>query len=351
MPFYDQVAIYLGMKQSNTTPDLIRELEIYTKYIIWWIGLGVFSSIGFGSGIQTGLMFLFPHILKICLASEKCGHASFNILEDVFYSSISFSCGGPSSQVSDVSFLRLLLKVAPSSMLWGVGSAIGEIPPYWMAFYAIGGNDNSEWESVSNPVGHWNKWMIAFIECRGFFGIFALASWPNAAFDVCGMACGAFRMPFITFFLGTVLGKGFVKVNIQNVIFLGIFRRDSREKILDVFDFILPKTIPILSSYIVNPPSIELRQLVNRSMLRFMESVGSKDNLTTMVPTINTCKVSIVRVMLKSIVQRFDTIGEWWTFFMFLCMGYFFVSILSTLAVKEERRSRATNGGSCASHH
>lgn len=57
--------------------------------------------------------------------------------------------------------------------------------------------------------------MVAFIKRRGFWGIFMLASWPNAAFDLCGIACGAFMMPFWTFFLGTLLGKGVVKVNMQ----------------------------------------------------------------------------------------------------------------------------------------
>jgi hypothetical protein len=32
--------------------------------------------------------------------------------------------------------------------------------------------------------------MMSFIKERGFVGIFLLASWPNAAFDLCGMCCG-----------------------------------------------------------------------------------------------------------------------------------------------------------------
>ena len=37
----------------------------------------------------------------------------------------------------------------------------------------------------------------------------------NAAFDMCGMACGWLEMPFWTFLGATVLGKGFTKVTIQ----------------------------------------------------------------------------------------------------------------------------------------
>ena len=40
-------------------------LQAWARYIVWWVGLGILSSIGLGSGMQTGLMFLFPHILKV----------------------------------------------------------------------------------------------------------------------------------------------------------------------------------------------------------------------------------------------------------------------------------------------
>ena len=56
---------------------------------------------------------------------------------------------------------------------------------------------------------------IEFTEKHGFFGVYLLASWPNAAFDMCGMACGWLEMPFWTFLGATVLGKGFTKVTIQ----------------------------------------------------------------------------------------------------------------------------------------
>lgn len=66
-------------------------------------------------------------------------------------------------------------------------------------------------------------WTIAFTERNGFLGIYLLASWPNAAFDMCGMACGWLEMPFWTFFGATMLGKGFTKVTIQTAVCIGIF--------------------------------------------------------------------------------------------------------------------------------
>ena len=47
---------------------------------------------------------------------------------------------------------------------------------------------------------------------HGFWGIFLLAAWPNALFDLCGICCGHFQMPFWQFFGATFCGKALVKV-------------------------------------------------------------------------------------------------------------------------------------------
>ena len=182
--------------------------------------------------------------------------------------------------------------------------------------------------------------MVAFIEKRGFWGIFMLASWPNAAFDLCGMACGAFRMPFFTFFLGTILGKGLVKVNIQNLLFVCLFRRGSRDQILSFLDRMLPKTLPILSRYVKNPPSIELRLLVERSILRFKDSVGVQALSSSPSEQRTDVKQSLLYVLFRSLFDRFDSIGEWWTLIMVFFVGSFLISTVNSLADEEERRSK-----------
>jgi hypothetical protein len=42
----------------------INKCEFAVEYAVWCIGLGVLSSIGLGSGLQSGVLFLFPHIIK-----------------------------------------------------------------------------------------------------------------------------------------------------------------------------------------------------------------------------------------------------------------------------------------------
>jgi hypothetical protein len=42
-----------------------NDLQEWTLYTTWWIGLGILSSIGLGTGMHSGLLFLFPHMLKV----------------------------------------------------------------------------------------------------------------------------------------------------------------------------------------------------------------------------------------------------------------------------------------------
>ena len=77
-------------------------------------------------------------------------------------------------------------------------------------------------------------WTIAFTERHGFLGILLLASWPNAAFDMCGMACGWLEVPLWTFFGATLLGKGFIKVTLQTLGCVTVFGLSAWETLLSI---------------------------------------------------------------------------------------------------------------------
>jgi SNARE associated Golgi protein len=66
---------------------------------------------------------------------------------------------------------------------------------------------------VTAMVARMQNWMLRFIERHGFMGILLLAAYPNAAFDLCGICCGHFQMPFWEFFGATFIGKAFIKVS------------------------------------------------------------------------------------------------------------------------------------------
>ena len=50
-----------------------------------------------------------------------------------------------------------------------------------------------------------------------------MAAWPNAAFDLCGICCGHFQMPFWTFFGAVLAGKAGVKASSQCIFFTFLF--------------------------------------------------------------------------------------------------------------------------------
>lgn len=50
---------------------LLLALQEWVLYTTWWISLGVLSSIGLGTGMHSGLLFLFPHMLKVS-RQEDC---------------------------------------------------------------------------------------------------------------------------------------------------------------------------------------------------------------------------------------------------------------------------------------
>ena len=43
----------------------VAQAEEWALFVAWWLGLGVLSSIGLGTGMHSGLLFLFPHMLKV----------------------------------------------------------------------------------------------------------------------------------------------------------------------------------------------------------------------------------------------------------------------------------------------
>lgn len=60
------LAVYLAVSNvDGPHEEIIAEIEINVAFVVWWVGLGVLSSIGLGTGLHSGMLFLFPHILKV----------------------------------------------------------------------------------------------------------------------------------------------------------------------------------------------------------------------------------------------------------------------------------------------
>ncbi|XP_013144251.1 PREDICTED: vacuole membrane protein 1 [Papilio polytes] len=182
----------------------------------WWVVLGVCSSVGLGTGLHTFLLYLGPHIARVTLAAYECGSLDFP--EPPYPNDIICPTEGIPGAVTVWSIMS---KVRIESMLWGVGTALGELPPYFMARAArLSGGSLAEVTEVADDntrSGRAKVMVQKLVQRVGFAGILACASIPNPLFDLAGLTCGHFLVPFWTFFGATVLGKAVIKMHIQKM--------------------------------------------------------------------------------------------------------------------------------------
>lgn len=146
--------------------------------------------------------------------------------------------------------------------MWGAGTALGELPPYFISrAHRLAGdsqndmleefeeledlvpeleNDGTEQQpqaqnrrrqSVASSVkGN----MIHFMKRMGFLGILACASIPNPLFDLAGIICGYSLISFWTFFGATLIGKAVIKMHIQKLVVIIVFNEKYVQTVLDV---------------------------------------------------------------------------------------------------------------------
>lgn len=56
---------------------LITMIRTNLWFVVYWVGLGVLSSVGLGTGLHTFLLYLGPHIASVTLAAYECNSLSF----------------------------------------------------------------------------------------------------------------------------------------------------------------------------------------------------------------------------------------------------------------------------------
>lgn len=56
---------------------VIDAIRLNMWFIIYWVGLGVLSSVGLGTGLHTFILYLGPHIASVTLAAYECNSLDF----------------------------------------------------------------------------------------------------------------------------------------------------------------------------------------------------------------------------------------------------------------------------------
>jgi len=230
-------------ESSMTIRDLCYWLEAAVLETLFWFVCGVLSTIGLGSGIQTGALFLFPHVCRLALAWSK------------------------EQQQGDVSpsLLALLWSVAIPGFWSGSGSAVGELVPFLLARvirqsgkdpfdllnlegssipksfdkdettttastqYSVGSHDSlasadsiADHDSIAEESSStWTPRLLlsntrvameSQLSTNTFWKIFTLAVVPNALFDLAGLVCGASSdVTCWQFFSATWLAKALIR--------------------------------------------------------------------------------------------------------------------------------------------
>ncbi|KAG0573276.1 hypothetical protein KC19_VG164200 [Ceratodon purpureus] len=239
------VAIVIALAVIDGPHELyFREAITYFKFAVWWVGLGVASSIGLGSGLHTFVLYLGPHIAIFAVRASQCGRVDFKAMpydtpqwgfpaswQDKECSELgepmfnSLSTDGMESYV--VPIFKVLLQVQLEAILWGMGTAIGELPPYFVSRTArLSGEKVKELDDLMNTPEEQDNaslysriklWGLRRFSQLGFFAILIFASVPNPLFDLAGLMCGHFLVPFWKFFMATLIGKAIIKTHIQTV--------------------------------------------------------------------------------------------------------------------------------------
>ncbi|XP_075218858.1 vacuole membrane protein 1-like isoform X2 [Lycorma delicatula] len=222
------------------------------KYLMWylyWIFLGILSSVGLGTGLHTFVLYLAPHIASVTIAAYECH--SLNFPEPPYPEKI--ICPDAILEESDISIWSIMRKVHFESFFWGTGTALGELPPYFLARTArlssannlIDGDSDdlhsceiSDEEKKLSAVERVKFIIEQFVKKSGFFGILACASIPNPLFDLAGITCGHFLIPFWKFFGATLIGKAIIKVTIQQLFVIIIFSEKLLENLMNLFSSI-----------------------------------------------------------------------------------------------------------------
>ena len=175
-----------------------------TTYV-YWIILGILSSVGFGTGLQTGVIFVYPKIIE------------------------SYTYNYDPTLSINTNIITTYIRCIPFVGAWSIGTVLGELPPYLIAktinykdngsldrLYAIlGDSSDTIKNSIDNTVNKLKKGTR-----YSFITIILLSCWPNAMFDICGIASGLVRLDIYQFILPTFIGKTCIKTPIQLFLFL-----------------------------------------------------------------------------------------------------------------------------------
>lgn len=184
-------AILAAFQVDGPHREYVQAAKKYALWYLWWVGLGVLSSVGLGTGLHTFVLYLGPHIAAVTMAAYECGSTDFP--SPPYPDSIICPDGEEKAAVASstaISIWAIMSKVRIEAFCWGAGTALGELPPYFMAKAArLSGYDPDDEEDEfqelqdkkanAEDLGWFDRAKIGveqLVKRVGFLGILACAS-------------------------------------------------------------------------------------------------------------------------------------------------------------------------------
>ncbi|KAL0080539.1 hypothetical protein F4703DRAFT_1869222 [Phycomyces blakesleeanus] len=324
--FYNHSRLSLGIIVSAVLSLVLYTFEgphqaavqLIEQQIAWygyWLLLGVASAIGLGTGLHTFLLFLGPYIAEVTIAAYAC-NTTDSLTRNL--TSYRLECVSPVGLegVDNLSLWSIYRQICWESFAWGAGTAMGELPPYFIArAVALSGGKSEElsgFESGLNkkPKDRDLKETVSYylydgIQRLGFFGILLFASIPNPLFDLAGITCGHFLVPFATFFGATFVGKACVKASMQSMIVILAFSSDS----LSIFLTIIERNVPYLHTVV--------KDLIHDQADKFGKGQGQTNPESE---------------------EQINMLGIAWNAFLSLMIFYFIISSIESLGLAYMKR-------------
>eukprot|EP00898_Chlorokybus_atmophyticus_P007636 jgi/Chlat1/7874/Chrsp66S07309 len=298
----------------------------YGRFVVYWVGLGVASSIGLGTGLHTFVLYLGPHIMRFTLKATQCGRvdlksapydtaqwgsdASWQHRRCVEFGAPQYAHWGEEWDCFTIPVYHILRSVQLEAILWGLGTALGELPPYFVSRAArLSGERVKELDELEE-LSHQKKSGLfhraqAFVAQHaqqfGWFTILLFASVPNPLFDLAGITCGHLLVPFWKFFSATMIGKAFVKVHIQALAMIVVFNATQLHRIQSFLDRFVP-TLPYGELLL---PKIDA--LIDSTKEKYTVPPELKDNLPAKRWTVASVWNYVVAAMLLGFVGSIVT--------------------------------------------
>ena len=156
-------------------------------------------------------------------------------------------------------------------------------------------------------------WMINFLQKHGFWGIILMSAWPNMAFDLCGICCGHFLMPFWQFLAATFIGKALIKSTSQACFFIMLFSHHHLESFIGFIESVIPDRLDPCVWFRNTECHVLLHDLLNTISHDFRKKLEADGDSTADVSWLKTL----------------------WGWVMVLFIGYFVVSCIEQFAQRK----------------